>query len=109
MMIDDLLKSPLLKRALTAGEERMGRLVSQILSNERLMLGIQTVVSSAKTAKTSFDRGMKTAMQAVSLPTTEDVEELRHRLGEVETLLDTLATRVGRGPKGQDSSNGRSA
>jgi len=97
MMIDDLLKNPMVKRALSAGEERMGKLVTQLLSNERVMHGVQTVVASALDAKTTLDRGVKTAMQAVNLPTTEDVEELRRKLSELEILLDGLAARVGDG------------
>jgi hypothetical protein len=95
MMIDELMKNPLVKRALAVGEERMGKLVTQLLSNERVMHGVQTVVASALNAKSSLDRGVRTAMQAVNLPTTEDVEELRRKLSELEVLLDGLATRIG--------------
>jgi hypothetical protein len=94
-MIDEFLKNPMVKRALAAGEERMGKLVTQLLSSERVMHGVQTVVASALNAKSSLDRGVKTAMQAVNLPTTEDVEELRRKLSELEALLDGLAQRVG--------------
>ncbi len=93
-MIDDFLKSPMLKRALAAGEERMGKVVTQLLSSERVMHGVQTVVASALNAKSALDRGVRTAMQAVNLPTTEDVEELRRKLAELEVLLDGLASRV---------------
>ncbi len=97
MMIDDLLKSPMVKKALEAGEERMGRLVTQLLSNERVMQRVQTVVASALNATSTLDRGVKTAMQAVNRPTTEDGEELRRKLSELEVLLDGLAARVGAG------------
>ena len=109
MMIDDLLKSPMVKKALEAGEARMGRLVTQLLSNERVMQRVQTVVASALNAKSTFDRGVKTAMQAVNLPTTEDVEELRRKLAELEVLLDGLAARVAEPPpaaEGEGKPNG---
>jgi hypothetical protein len=108
-MIDEFLKNPTVKRALAAGEERMGKLVTQLLSNERVMHGVQTVVASALNARSSLDRGVKTAMQAVNLPTTEDVEELRRKLSELEVLLDDLAQRVGEAsspPQGEHRSNG---
>jgi len=103
MMIDLLLKNPAVKRALTAGEQRVGSLVTQILASERVMQGVQTVVSSAMSAKSALDRGVKTAMQAVSLPTTEEVEELRCKLSELEAMLDGLSTRLdgAQRPKGQ--------
>jgi hypothetical protein len=102
MIIDDLMRSPAVKRALAAGEERMGKLVTQILSSERVMHGVQTVVASALNAKSTFDSGVKTAMQAVNLPTTDDVAELRRKLSELEGLIDGLAARVAdrAGPKG---------
>jgi hypothetical protein len=110
MMMDDLLKNPVVKRALAAGEERMGRLVTQLLSSERVMHGVQTVVSSALNAKSTFDKGVKTAMQAVNLPTTHDVEELRRKLSELESLLDGLAARVdGAGRREGGGGDGRAA
>ncbi len=86
-----------MKRALAVGEERMGKLVTQLLSSERLMQGVQTVVASALNAKSTIDRGVKTAMQAVNLPTTDDVDELRRKLSELETMIDGLAEKVARG------------
>ena len=94
MLIDDFLRNPALKRALAAGEERVGRVVTQLLSSERVMHGVQTFVSSAVNAKSTFDRGVRAAMQAVSLPTTDDVKELRDRLAELEAMLDRVAARV---------------
>jgi hypothetical protein len=93
-MIDGFLKNPAVKKALAMGEERMGRLVTQLLSSERVMHGVQSVVSSALNAKSTFDRGVKTAMQAVNLPSTEDVDELRRKLSELESVVDDLAAKL---------------
>ncbi len=102
MRFDELLENPMLKKALSMGEERMGRLVTQLLSNERVMHGVQTVVSSALNAKSTFDRGVRSAMQAVNLPSTEDVDELRRKLAELESVVDGIASRV----DGQTKRNG---
>jgi hypothetical protein len=93
-MIEGFLKSPTMKKALAMGEERMGRLVTQLLSNERVMHGVQTVVSSALNAKSTFDRRVRSAMQAVNLPSTDDVDELRRKLAELESVVDGIASRV---------------
>ncbi|HEY4659483.1 MAG TPA: hypothetical protein VIH11_08240 [Gemmatimonadaceae bacterium] len=106
MTIDEVLKNPMLKRALSVGEERMGRLVTQLLSSERVMHGLQAVVSSALNAKSTLDRGVKTAMQAVNLPTAEDVDDLRRKLAELEALLDGLAARVNESEKSRGGANG---
>ena len=94
MLIDDFLRNPAVKRALAAGEERLGKAVTQLLSSERVMQGVQSIFASAVSAKSTFDRGVRTAMQAVNLPTTEDIDELRKRLAELEAMLDGLAARV---------------
>ena len=96
MILDDLLRNPAVKRAMSAGEERVGRLVTQLLASERVMHGVQSVLSSAMTAKSTFDRGVRTAPRAVSLPTTEEVEELRRKLAELEAMLDGIAAKVER-------------
>ncbi|HVI76268.1 MAG TPA: hypothetical protein VM683_14885 [Anaeromyxobacteraceae bacterium] len=96
MILDDLLRNPAVKRAMSAGEERVGRLVTQLLASERVMHGVQSVLSSAMTAKSTFDRGVRTALGAVSLPTTEEVEELRRKLAELEAMLDGIAAKVER-------------
>jgi hypothetical protein len=97
-MFEELLKNPLLKKALAAGEERMGKLVTTVLSSERVMAGVQTAVSTALNARSALEKGVRTAMQAVNLPTTDDVAELRKRLVELESIIDGLAARLQQQP-----------
>jgi hypothetical protein len=95
-MFDELLKNPLLKKALSAGEERVGKLVATVLSNEKVMAGVQTAMASALNARSALEKGVRSAMQAVNLPTTDDVAELKKRLAELESLIDGLAARMDR-------------
>lgn len=93
-MFEELKKNPLLQKALAAGEERVGKTVAALLSNEKVMAGVQKAVSSAFEARAAVERGVKTAMQAVNLPTTDDVAELKKRLAELESIIDGLAARL---------------
>jgi len=95
-MFEELKKNPFLQKALAAGEERVGKTVAALLSNEKVMAGVQRAVSSAFEAKAAVERGVKTAMQAVNLPSTEDVAELKKRLAELESIIDGLAARLER-------------
>jgi len=95
-MFEELKKNPLLQKALEAGEARVGKTVAALLSNERVMAGVQKAVTSAFEAKAAVERGVKTAMQAVNLPTTDDVAELKKRLAELESIIDGLAARMER-------------
>jgi formiminotetrahydrofolate cyclodeaminase len=93
-VLDQVMGHPYLRKAMAAGEERMGRLVQQLLSSEKLAHGAQAAVSGALSAKAVLDRGVKAAMQAVNLPSQDDVNELRQKLSDLETLIDRLSDRV---------------
>jgi hypothetical protein len=93
-MFEELLKNPLVKKALSAGEERMGKVVAAVLSNERVMAGVQQAMSSAMNARAAVEKGVRSAMQAVNLPSTDDVAELKKRLAELESIIDGLAARI---------------
>jgi hypothetical protein len=103
MILDDVLRSPALKRALAAGEEGMGKAVAKLLASDRVTTGLQTLVSSAIQAKSTFDRGVKGALHAANLPSREDVDALKQKLEELESMIDGLSARIerpGRGARG---------
>ena len=98
MKLRDVLDSPVLKRALEAGEERMGKVVAGVLASERITTGLQRLVGSALQAKETFDRGVGQALHAANLPSREDVAGLRKRLAELEAMIDGMAERTARRP-----------
>jgi len=68
-------------------------MLEEMLSNPLVKLAL----SVASSARETIERGVRSALQAANLPTSEDVEELKRRLGELETMLDDLGRRLGRG------------
>jgi hypothetical protein len=97
MLLDGMLRNPAVRRALEAGEARVGRAVGKLLASERFTAGVQALVSSAAQAKETFDRGVRGALRAANVPSADDVAALKRRLDEVESALDGLAARLGRG------------
>lgn len=101
MKLEDVMRNPVLKRALEAGEARMGKVVAGLLASERITSGLQLLVGSALQAKETFDRGVGQALHAANLPSREDVASLRKKLAELESMIDGMAERVERpGPAG---------
>jgi hypothetical protein len=98
MRLDDVLRNPVLRRALAAGEERMGHAVGRLLSSDRVTTGLQRVVSSALQARETFERGVQQALHAANLPSRDDVAALKRRLEEIEDMLDGLGRKVERRP-----------
>ena len=95
MTLDDLLKSPALRRVLSVGEERVGKVVGRLLASEAFTSGLQVLLTSALQARETFERGVQEALHAANLPSRGDVAALKRRLEELESLIDGLAARVG--------------
>ncbi len=69
-----------------------------------------------KLARETLERGVRSVLQAANLPTSDDVAELKRRLGELEAMLDDLGRRMGRrgpgagpGGGGEDGEPGEGA
>jgi hypothetical protein len=105
MMLRSFFNHPIVKQARAAGEERFSKAVAQLLSGDRAGATIQSVLAAAGEARQSLDRALRAALDAARVPSTQDVEDLKRRLAEMEELLDGLAARLarteagGEGPK----------
>jgi hypothetical protein len=103
MPFGDILGNPLIQKALKAGEERVGKVVGKLLSNEGVASGVQTILTGAVQARASLERGVSQALHAANLPSRDDVEALRRKLDELEAMIDGLSEKVdrSRGGKGE--------
>lgn len=87
--------NPLLKRMIETGEERMSKLATSLLSNEKVMGAIQRTVSAALEAKGLAERSMQNALSSMNIPTAEDVRKLESKIDELEKVFETLTEKVG--------------
>jgi len=76
------------------GEERIGKIAQQLLSNERFVAAIQTIVSRTLAAKGTLDKSLRGALAAMNLPSTADMELLREKVDELERMLSTIESKV---------------
>lgn len=91
-----LKNNPVMKKLVATGEERIGKLVQQLMSNEKFVAGIQTIVSRGLSAKGTLDKSIRTALSAMNLPSTGDLETLREKIDDLEKLLGQLEGKVDR-------------
>lgn len=89
-----LKNNPVMKKLVETGEERIGKIAQQVLSNEKFIATVQTLVSRSLAAKGTLDGALRTALAAMNLPSTADVESLRSKVDDLERLLASVETKV---------------
>jgi hypothetical protein len=89
-----LRNNSVMKKLVETGEERIGRVAQQLLSNERFVAAVQTLVSRTLAAKGSLDKSLRGALAAMNLPSTADVEVLRTKVDDLEKLLASIEAKV---------------
>ncbi|MCI0572560.1 MAG: phasin family protein [Myxococcaceae bacterium] len=85
---------PVMKKLVETGEERIGKLAQQLLSNERFVSAVQTLVTRSLAAKGTLDTALKGALGAMNLPSSADVEALRNKVDDLERLLASVESKL---------------
>ncbi|HSP81991.1 MAG TPA: hypothetical protein VLQ93_25950 [Myxococcaceae bacterium] len=86
--------NPVVKKLVETGEERVGRIAQQLLSNEKFVQMVQTLVSRSLAAKGTLDSALRSALSAMNLPSTADVEQLRSKVDDLERLLSSVESKM---------------
>jgi len=94
-----LKNNPMVKKLVETGEERVGKLAQALLSNERFVVAIQTLIQRTLSAKGVLDKSLRSALAAMNLPSTEDVESLRRKIADLDTTLSRIEAKLEKVPE----------
>jgi polyhydroxyalkanoate synthesis regulator phasin len=86
--------NPVMKKLVETGEERLGKIAQQLLSNEKFVAMVQSLVARSLAAKGTMDTALRTALSAMNLPSTADLEQLRAKVDDLEKLLASVESKV---------------
>jgi hypothetical protein len=89
-----LKNNPVMRRLVESGEERVGKIAQQLLSNEKFVVAIQSIVSRSLAAKGTLDKSLRAALAAMNLPSTADLESLRRKVDDLEQLLSSVEAKM---------------
>jgi hypothetical protein len=86
--------NPVMKKLVATGEERIGKIAQQLLSNEKFVSTVQTIVSRTLSAKGNVDKSIRSALSAMNLPSTGALEILREKVDDLERMLSSVEGKV---------------
>jgi polyhydroxyalkanoate synthesis regulator phasin len=86
--------NPVLKRMIETGEQRVGKLATQLLSNDVLMGVLQRTVSAALEAKGLVERNVQTVLSTMNIPSAGDVQRLQGKIEELERVFEGLSAKI---------------
>lgn len=95
--------NPVVKKIVETGEERIGKLAQQLLANEKFVAMIQKLVSSSLAAKGTIDKSIKTALAAMNVPSSSEVDELKARLSSLERAVASLKEQLNEAKAGEST------
>ena len=73
--------------------------VPALLSNERFVMAIQTLIQRTLSAKGVLDKSLRSALAAMNLPSTEDVESLRRKIADLDATLSRIESKLEKVPE----------
>ena len=86
--------NPMVKKLVETGEERVGKLAQALLSNERFVAALQMLITRTLSAKGVLDKSLRSALAAMNLPSTEDVESLRRKIADLDATLGRIESKL---------------
>ena len=89
-----LKNNPMVKKLVQTGEERVGKFASTLLSNENFVATVQSLVSKSLAAKGTVDKSLRSALAAMNLPSSADMESLRAKVEDLDRLLTSVEKKV---------------
>ncbi len=89
------MKSSFFKSLVNLGEEKINALISVLLSNEKFINGIQTIIAKSFTAKNFIDERIQYVFSNLNLVTKSDLSKIIRRIDDLEDKFDYLSERIG--------------
>jgi len=86
--------NPVFKKMIATGEERVGKLATHLLANEKLMGALQKTVSAALEAKGVLERNVQSVLSTMNIPTANDVQRLQGKIDELERVFEGLSAKI---------------
>jgi len=87
-------KNKVMDEMMEKWEETLSLISNRILSNERLLNLIQTIIAKAITAKGRVNKNMEVVLNSLNLPTRKDIQKLYEHIDELDEKIAKLLKKL---------------
>ncbi|MCX7958165.1 MAG: phasin family protein [Deltaproteobacteria bacterium] len=87
-------KNKVMDEMMEKWEETLSLISNKILSNERLLNLIQTIIAKAITAKGRVNKNMEVVLNSLNLPTRKDIQKLYEHIDELDEKIAKLLKKL---------------
>ena len=82
--------NPVVQRLVQSGEAQVTKVVQLVLANQAFLSAVQSIVQTSLSAKGTFDKSVRAALGAMSVPSRADVAARGDRVSALEGLVSQL-------------------
>lgn len=82
------------KQLMDSGEEQVTKFATRLLSDEKFVVALQSVMERSLRTREVFEMQAKRALSYLSVPLAEDISELSSRISILEAQLEHLTERL---------------
>jgi|GEM_PF-2034110 polyhydroxyalkanoate synthesis regulator phasin len=87
-------KSKVIDEMVEKWEETLSIISNRILSNEKLLNLVQTIIARAITAKGKVNKNMEVVLNSLNLPTRKDIQKLYEHIDELDEKITKLLKKL---------------
>ncbi len=87
-------KNKVMDEMIERWEETLSLISNKILSNDRLLNLIQTIIAKAITAKGRVNKNMEVVLNSLNLPTRKDIQKLYEHIDELDEKISKLLKKI---------------
>lgn len=87
-------KNKVIDEMMEKWEETLSLISNKILSNEKLLTLIQTIIAKAITARGKVNKNMEVVLNSLNLPTRKDIQKLYEHIDELDEKIARLLKKL---------------
>jgi len=84
----------LLKKVSGLGEEKLQKLIQELMNNEKIVITLMKVMQKTQEAKQTLDKNVQGALELINVPSKDDYNEIKKEITDISKKVNTLELKI---------------